>query len=505
MIPSISPRPDVAKVAAPCTAPAPLSSTRSFADMFEALKKGEPDRANMSPEDKTPTGGARPDAEGDGADPLLIDAEAAETTDPAELDEDTDPEAAPGQQGVAESAKAPMQNAPVFGIDPGAQSAAPKDGPGRNATAETARSSGARSAGAHFPAPLANGHGSAFDATGETAALPEPAAGAKAAPDAPGESEMAGEAPARAVPGGKVHPAADRAPAALSEGMSIRAGGLRADAAVAGQGQERPTGEIAATSPSGQTLATAGAPMAVEQTVSLRGQVAGGQGSASSDSAGRRRDAAHADAEGAATAVAMRTPGRETTSTKPPVDIRLASSATTEGARTGERVFDIGGPSDPMASPYADSRAATGSQALATVHPSRSDHAQAVVRQMTEALGQTRNGSVELSLNPEELGRVRMSMASTEHGLVMHITSERPETLDLLRRNIDQLHRDLSDLGYTRVDFTFGDQRREQPGASDPARTAPRPSADAVGPVRAGNHQSLVSMTAVQDGLDIRL
>ncbi len=505
MIPIISPRSDVAKVAESRMTPVPPSSGRTFSDMFEALKKGETDCASLSAEEGTPKDSTRPDAEHDGADAVLNDAEVAEPADQADLDEDNDPEAGPVQQGVPEPAKLPMQNAPVLGIDPDAQSAAPNHGPGVVATADLAQVAGARSAAASGPSSFASGHDSASDAKSEAAALAEPAAGANAAPDTLGESDLAGDAAARAVPGGREHPAADRALAGSAAGMPSSAGGLRAVLAVAGQGPERPTLEIAAAPPSGQTLATVGASMAFEQPVSLRAQVSGGLGSASSDIPARSQGAAHADAEGAATADAMRPPRTGTTPTTAPVDIRLASSAIIEAARTTERVFDIGGPSDPMASPYADSRAATGGHALGTTHPSRSDHAQTVVRQMTEAFGQMRNGSVELSLNPEELGRVRMSMASTDQGLVMHITSERPETLDLLRRNIDQLHRDLSDLGYTRVDFTFGDQRRGQPGASDPARFEPRPSADAIGLARAGNQQSLVSVTAVQDGLDIRL
>ncbi|KMK65890.1 Flagellar hook-length control protein FliK [Puniceibacterium sp. IMCC21224] len=134
---------------------------------------------------------------------------------------------------------------------------------------------------------------------------------------------------------------------------------------------------------------------------------------------------------------------------------------------------------------------------------SRHDTSGAVLRQLVEAATLLKDGPVELRLNPEELGRVRMQMVTSDQGIVMNITSERPETLDLLRRNIDQLQRDLTQLGYTSVSFSFGQsgqggtnlgaQRDSEAEASNtPTSVAPPP-------------QTSQPVAHISDGLDIRL
>ena len=51
---------------------------------------------------------------------------------------------------------------------------------------------------------------------------------------------------------------------------------------------------------------------------------------------------------------------------------------------------------------------------------------------------------------------MRMQLISGEQGLTVNIQADRPETLDLLRRHIDELARDLADAGFEGAAFTFG-------------------------------------------------
>src|SRR5690606_15291901 len=67
----------------------------------------------------------------------------------------------------------------------------------------------------------------------------------------------------------------------------------------------------------------------------------------------------------------------------------------------------------------------------------------------------------------------RLSMA--DDGLTLSIVAERAETLDLIRRNADQLTRDLRDLGYQQIAFAFGQDRRPP---RDRASPDPRPDAE---------------------------
>lgn len=128
-------------------------------------------------------------------------------------------------------------------------------------------------------------------------------------------------------------------------------------------------------------------------------------------------------------------------------------------------------PSDPRpvdvkevsAPPFVDALEARGSvsgqavSASAQVAAPRAE-AGAILRQVSEAMVRGGNGdSLEIQLRPEELGGVKMKMVTTEMGMTVHITADRPETLDLLRRHVDQLAQQLSDAGRPAQGFTFGD------------------------------------------------
>lgn len=132
----------------------------------------------------------------------------------------------------------------------------------------------------------------------------------------------------------------------------------------------------------------------------------------------------------------------------------------------------------------------------------RPDTARAVGRQMIEQVQAGRNGSFEISLNPEELGRIRMTLTPSEQGLHLSLSGERSETLDLLRRHISELQQDFADLGYGDISFEFSDsdgtdsggegQSFAQTGADTPNGSAQLAEAQSTG-------------AAAQAGLDLRL
>ena len=83
--------------------------------------------------------------------------------------------------------------------------------------------------------------------------------------------------------------------------------------------------------------------------------------------------------------------------------------------------------------------------------------ARPVVGQVVQAIARNLpDGVVELRLQPEELGRLRLAISPTDTGYSVQVTAERPETLDLVRRNIDLLAADLKDPGFGSLDFSFG-------------------------------------------------
>lgn len=135
------------------------------------------------------------------------------------------------------------------------------------------------------------------------------------------------------------------------------------------------------------------------------------------------------------------------------------------------------------AAPAAAGKAHSPPPAAETVRP--------VAAQLAEAATRLSGGGVELTLAPEELGRVRMVLGASEAGPTLTVTAERPETLDLMRRHADQLARDFRDLGFTDLTFAFAgggqDMPRDlsaPPAPEDAAPALPEPArAPAAPPV----------------------
>lgn len=125
-------------------------------------------------------------------------------------------------------------------------------------------------------------------------------------------------------------------------------------------------------------------------------------------------------------------------------------------------------------SPTASSQAAAPAMSRVSANP--------VAQQLAAALSHAQGTSTRIALNPEELGIVRISLTSGEAGLTVNIFAERPETTDLLRRNIDSLLQEFSQMGYDNPSFSFGEDSNDQDKAPTPqdmplgdADTAPLP------------------------------
>lgn len=136
--------------------------------------------------------------------------------------------------------------------------------------------------------------------------------------------------------------------------------------------------------------------------------------------------------------------------------------------------------------------------------PVRLDAPTHIARQVAEALQNMPNRPVEISLNPEELGRVRLAMSSTEAGIIVSILTERPETMDLMRRHIANLETAFQDIGYEQIAFSFGNGENAQNGAD------PKGSEGAFGTGLTSQNQTdtaaQISLSLSPDaGLDLRL
>ncbi|WP_370304228.1 flagellar hook-length control protein FliK [Pseudooceanicola sp.] len=132
--------------------------------------------------------------------------------------------------------------------------------------------------------------------------------------------------------------------------------------------------------------------------------------------------------------------------------------------------------------------------------PQKSEAGRVPTAQLVDHLLRQPERAVEISLHPRELGRVHMALAVSEHGMTLTITADRPETLDLMRRHIDQLAQEFRQLGQNEVGFAFrqGDADR-QPGQDQNAVAGPLAgdAKEVAEPLHPG--------PVVHAGLDLRL
>lgn len=96
-----------------------------------------------------------------------------------------------------------------------------------------------------------------------------------------------------------------------------------------------------------------------------------------------------------------------------------------------------------------------------------------------------RDAPLELTLDPPELGSIRISVSRGPEGLVLHLQADLPETLDLLRRNGAALADELQRQGLDHGSFSFSggqDGRGRAPPHPVQAPAAAPPPADAALP-----------------------
>jgi hypothetical protein len=127
--------------------------------------------------------------------------------------------------------------------------------------------------------------------------------------------------------------------------------------------------------------------------------------------------------------------------------------------------------------------------------------AASVGQQISAAIGHKPDGVTEISLNPEELGRVRFSMKTHEGSVVLIIAAERAETQDIMRKNIESLSQEFKSLGFTDIGFQFQGhgQSRERDNNTGTTIVSDQVPEPAIEIADSENEQ------IGEDGLDLRL
>lgn len=93
-----------------------------------------------------------------------------------------------------------------------------------------------------------------------------------------------------------------------------------------------------------------------------------------------------------------------------------------------------------------------------------------IATQVLQGLSLHQDGTTEITLSPEELGTVRLRLRpdSRDHErMVVMLSFDRPETLDLFRRHGEQLAEAIRSAGYAGVDIGFDQGGEARPDFSD--------------------------------------
>jgi hypothetical protein len=120
---------------------------------------------------------------------------------------------------------------------------------------------------------------------------------------------------------------------------------------------------------------------------------------------------------------------------------------------------------------------------------------------LSDLLLRRTDGPVELTLSPEELGRVRLSLSPEGDGLHVTVHVERGDALDLLRRNSDLLLQEIRAQGFSGATFSFSGWAGDRPELRAPFG----PDASHPGPPPSPDISGLPASLAPATGLDLRL
>lgn len=134
----------------------------------------------------------------------------------------------------------------------------------------------------------------------------------------------------------------------------------------------------------------------------------------------------------------------------------------------GDPMPDAGPSQTPSSSSSATSSGPSSAPILTQQGTPLSDH-------MIQVAQSAPDGPVTLTLSPDDLGTLCFEVQQATDGVSVHLTVERPETLDLLRRHADQLIDAFRQAGFSGASFTFGGGEGGQRDRPPPQTTSAWP------------------------------
>ncbi len=130
--------------------------------------------------------------------------------------------------------------------------------------------------------------------------------------------------------------------------------------------------------------------------------------------------------------------------------------------------------------------------------------AQQLAHAIVQSVGAGRDGALELSLRPDELGHLRFDISTSGDKLSVIVFVERPEAMELFRRHAEHLLNELRIAGFAQPSLSFGEwsQRNARSATPQPDTGSALPAESAVEPF---SLPSASQKTAATGRLDLRL
>jgi flagellar hook-length control protein FliK len=141
--------------------------------------------------------------------------------------------------------------------------------------------------------------------------------------------------------------------------------------------------------------------------------------------------------------------------------------------------------------------------------PARSETPYSIGHQLAASIASQPDRPVELTLSPEELGRVKLTLQSADQAMVVSVQAERQDTIDLMRRHIDSLTKDFREMGFSNVSFSFSQQSHKD--QNDAPRTGTKADAATDTPYAQSQSDALsrspirITLGPTAQGLDLRI
>lgn len=134
---------------------------------------------------------------------------------------------------------------------------------------------------------------------------------------------------------------------------------------------------------------------------------------------------------------------------------QLSGASTTSNATLLVTASQQSAPASITASANATAVDATAFREAVVMRPDAS-----MIQQIVSAASSRSSaGTVEVFLDPPELGKIEISIDLGDQGLRASLSAERQSTQDMIRRNLSELAQTLEDAGFSDIDLDFSDSR----------------------------------------------